>query len=305
MNRGSPNTDIETATAIIRDNLNSALSVIGIEPLHGGMVNRVEKWTTNGKPAAIVVKLSDTPDNQDFYTEYKSLAWYRQNTSFPVPCPFACISGTDFDGTCLLMECAKGRNLSGARITGRGMEHFQRELARILIELHRHRRDSYDSALESGGTKRWLEIFGPQIESNFADSRGQLGPSCCEIVERLLSHLEKWLPEYNQPTLVHGDIWATNIMIDDTDPDKPIITAFLDVNAQYTEVEYELAYLRVFSTADDVFFGQYCKAHPLRKGFDERCLVYWLNTMMLHVAAFGSGYVSSCENIARRISLLS
>ncbi|MHC5061450.1 MAG: hypothetical protein ACYTFK_10265 [Planctomycetota bacterium] len=30
---------------------------------------------------------------------------------------------------------------------------------------------------------------------------------------------------------LHGDIWATNIMIDDTDPDRPVITAFLDMNA--------------------------------------------------------------------------
>jgi fructosamine-3-kinase len=297
-------TDIETATAIVRHNLSATLSVVGAESLHGGMVNRVEKWTTDGEPAAIVAKLSEQPDKQDFYTEYKSLAWYRQNSSFPVPEPYACISGAEFSGTCLLMECAKGENLSRARITGRGMEHFQNELARILIDLHTHRRDSYGSCLEAAGPKRWLDIFAPQIESNFNDSKGQLSRSCCETVERLLSNLDKWLPEYNQPTLIHGDIWATNIMIDDTDVDRPVITAFLDVNARYAEVEYELAYLRVFSTADEVFFAEYSKAHPLRPGFDQRCLVYWLNTMMLHVAAFGSAYVSSCEGIARRISLL-
>jgi fructosamine-3-kinase len=94
-------------------------------------------------------------------------------------------------------------------------------------------------------------------------------------------------------------------MIDDTDPDNPKVSAFLDVNARYAEVEYELAYLRVFSTADETFFAEYSRVHPVLDGFEERCLVYWINTMMLHVAAFGSGYVSSCEGIARRISLLS
>jgi fructosamine-3-kinase len=298
-------TDIETATAIVRNNLSADLFVVGAESLHGGMVNRVERWTTDGESAAIVAKLSEQPDKQDFYTEYKSLAWYRQNTSFPVPEPYACISGDKFNGTCLLMECAKGKNLSQARVSGRGIEHFQKQLAQILIDLHTHRRDTYGSCLEPAGPKRWLDIFGPQIESNFNKSKAQLGRSCCETVEKLLSNLDKWLPEYNQPTLIHGDIWATNIMIDDTDVDRPVITAFLDVNARYAEVEYELAYLRVFSTADETFFAEYSKVHPLRDGFDNRCLVYWLNTMMLHVAAFGSGYISSCESIARRISLLS
>jgi fructosamine-3-kinase len=304
MNDNSETTNLEASTAIVRKNVNSAISVVAVEPLHGGMVNRVEKWTTDGKPMAIVAKLSAKSDNQDFYTEYKSLEWYRQNSSFPVPAPYACISGDKFNGTCLLMECAKGHNLSRARISGRGMGHFQRELARILIDLHTHRRDTYGSCLESTGPKRWLDIFAPQIESNFNRSKAQLSRSCCEIVERLLSDLDKWSPEYNQPTLVHGDIWATNIMIDDAEPDRPIITAFLDVNARYTEVEYELAYLRVFSTADEVFFAEYSKAHRLRDGFDDRCLFYWLNTMMLHVALFGSGYVSSCEGIAKRIGLL-
>jgi fructosamine-3-kinase len=305
MNRSSPSTDIETATEIVRNNLSTTLSVVAIEPLHGGMVNRVQKWTTDGEPAAIVAKLSEKSDNQDFYTEYKSLAWYRENTFFPVPAPYACISANDFAGTCLLMECAKGKNLRGARLSAHGAESFQNQLAKILIDLHARKRDTYGSCLEPTGPKRWLDIFGPQIESNYNDSKAQLSSACCQIVEKLLSNLDQHLPEYNQPTLIHGDIWATNIMVDDTDPDRPIITAFLDVNARYAEIEYELAYLRVFSTADKTFFTEYTKTHPLRPGFDDRCLIYWLNTMMLHVALFGSGYISSCESIAGRIGLLS
>jgi fructosamine-3-kinase len=304
MNRSSSSTDIETATEIVRNNLSTTLSVVAVEPLHGGMVNRVEKWTADGQPVAIVAKLSEKSDNQDFYTEYKSLAWYRKNSSFPVPEPYACASVGEFSGTCLLMECAKGKNLRGARLSARGAESFQNQLAKILIDLHARKRDTYGSCLEPAGPKRWLDIFGPQIESNYNDSKAQLSSSCRQIVEKLLSNLDRHLPEYNQPTLIHGDIWATNIMVDDTDCDKPIITAFLDVNARYAEVEYELAYLKVFSTADETFFAEYTIACPLREGFDDRCLIYWLNTMMLHVWMFGSGYISSCENIAGRISLL-
>jgi fructosamine-3-kinase len=132
MNDKSKRTSLEISTAIIREHIDSSLSVIGIEPLHGGMVNRVEKWTTDGRPDAIVAKLSEKSDNQDFSTEYKSLAWYRQNTSFPVPAPYACISANDFTGTCLLMECAKGKNLGQAKLSAHGAECFQNQLAKIL-----------------------------------------------------------------------------------------------------------------------------------------------------------------------------
>ena len=117
----------------------------------------------------------------------------------------------------------------------------------------------------------------------------------------MLAELDKWLPEFDQPTLIHGDIWAANIMVNDTDPDKPLINAFLDVNAQFADVEYELAYLNVFHTADETFFSEYTKHHPLRPDFERRCLVYWLNTMMIHIWYFGPSYVPSCQDIARRI----
>jgi protein-ribulosamine 3-kinase len=91
-------------------------------------------------------------------------------------------------------------------------------------------------------------------------------------------------------------------MVDDTDLDNPKIVSFIDLQGHFAEVEYELAYLCVFSTADKTFFDRYTQKFPLRPGFDQRCLIYWLNTMMLHVWHFGNAYLPSCENLARQIS---
>ncbi|MHC4456244.1 MAG: fructosamine kinase family protein [Planctomycetota bacterium] len=306
MNQNHTTTDFQTATSIIRQNLNQNLSVLAVQPLHGGMVNRVEKWLIEGKPSAVVAKLTPEPNHQGLKNEFKSLKYYRQNTSFPVPLSYACVTDNNyFSGTCLLIEAVRGVNLSEAKLTPTGMHCFQRQLAQILTDLHSHTRDTFGSALEPVGPKHWLQIFGPQIESNFSKSSPRLSPSVRRTIEKMISNLDQWLPEHNNPTLVHGDIWATNIMVDDTDPDKPYITAFLDVSALYADVEYELAYLRIFHTADETFFSEYIKTFPLRPGFERRCLLYWLNTMMLHVAVFGNAYLSSCENIAKRISSLS
>jgi len=118
----------------------------------------------------------------------------------------------------------------------------------------------------------------------------------------MLSDLTDWLPETNRPTLVHGDVWAANILVDDSDPDSPQIKAMIDSNAQFADVEYELAYLRIFSTADVNFFSRYTKRYQLIDGFVNRCLVYGLNTMMIHLWMFGPSYLASCEDLISQIA---
>ena len=61
--------DTETATAIVRDNVDRKLSVTSILPLHGGMVNQVEEWRTDGEPASIVAKITEAPNEQGFFEE--------------------------------------------------------------------------------------------------------------------------------------------------------------------------------------------------------------------------------------------
>jgi len=303
MDSECPNIDKRAATAIVRDSVNASLTVTAIRPLHGGMINRVEEWQTDGSPPFLVAKISPEKDRRDFFDEFDSLRWYRSQTSFPVPEPYACVSGSKhFEGSCLLMQKVKGRNLSRARLTANGMLNFQEQLADVLIDLHNHTRRNYGSALQTEGKDRWLDIFAPQIESNFSKMKKHFNPHRQDIVCRMLNQLDEWLPEFGRPTLVHGDVWATNIMIDDASPDVPSITAFLDSHARFAEVEYELAYLRVFHTADETFFSRYARRHPLREGFERRCLVYWLNTMMLHVWLFGTGYLSACQHLVDEIS---
>jgi fructosamine-3-kinase len=303
MDAGCQNTDKQIATAIVRDNINPALTVIAIRPLHGGMINRVEEWQTDGNPPFIVAKISPQKDHRDFFDEFESLRWYRSHTSFLVPEPYSCVSGTKhFKGSCFLMQKVKGRNLGQAHLTQKGMRSFQEQLADVLIDLHSHTRQNYGSALQAEGKDRWLDIFAPQIESNFSEMKEHFDSHCRETVSRMLNHLDEWLPEFRRPTLVHGDIWATNIMVDDTNPNSPSITAFLDSHARFTEVEYELAYLRIFHTADDTFFKRYTLRYPLREGFERRCLVYWLNTMMLHVWLFGTSYLSACKKLVDEIA---
>ena len=295
----------EAATGILREHVAPGLNVTAVKRMAGGMINTVQEWITDGEPRSVVAKLTPQPDHAGLLNEFHTLAWYRRHTEFPVPQPYACVSGQPgLAGTCLLMERIPGRNLGEARLSPRGAEHCERQLATHLVKLHGHKRDTYGNALGGTTYARHLDLFAPALEYEFKAVRSQLPAASRKTVERLLAHLDEWLPETGDPTLVHGDIWATNIIVDDVDPDAPQIRAFIDMGANYRDVEQELAYLLIFHTAGATFFGEYRQVHPLRPGFERRCRVYWLNTWLLHVRLFGEGYLASAERTIREIERL-
>ncbi len=291
------------ATQIVRALLDPSLAVVATEPLTGGMVNTVELWTTDGEPGQIVAKISQGQKPAGFRHEYNALRYHRDNGTLAVPEPLACArAGEVFDGSCLLLEKVPGRNMARMRISRSGLAHLERDLARHVAELHEHHREDYGLAWGKRVFQRWIEHFGPRIASNFEKMADRFQPDHRKTVETLLANLEDWLGEFNKPTLVHGDLWATNIMVDDSDPDRPVVRALLDGGASFHEVESELAYLLVFNTVGGEFFAAYTRRHPLRPGFKRRCLVYWLNTIMLHVWMFGDDYLPRCRRLADEIA---
>ena len=301
----------DAATAIVRrhlGHLGEGLTVARQRVLYGGSINRVVEWELRdaaGAVTPIVAKLNNLRSAKLFRREMASLEVYRTRTRLPVPRPLAYLEDEpEFDGSGLLMQRVDGVNLSEARVTPAGMARLQRDLAGHVVALHGHHRNTYGSALEAAGPRRWLDSFGPVIGEEFFRVRDLIPSATREVIDAVVRDLEHWLPERSTPTLVHGDLWSNNILVDDRHPDKPAILAFIDVSASYCDPEYELAYLRMFRTADDSFFERYRRRHPLRPGFSRRCRVYWLNTMMMHVRVFGDRYLPQLNDIVGQIRAL-
>ena len=301
-----PLSSLSNATGVVRAAFDDpGLDVVEVRPLQGGMVSTVEAWVLSGPPDVAVVKTVCRRDDPGLHHECETLRWHRCHSNLPVPEPYAFYRGSpDHEGTWLFLEKLPGRNLGAARLSASGVRGCEEQLAEHLVDLHRHKRKQYGSAVDGSGSDSWLAQFGPAIESEFRAVRDRLSPSARATVDRLLDDLPAWLPEFGDPTLVHGDIWANNIMIDDRDPDRPAITGFIDGGATYAEVESELAYLLVFNTAGERFFDLYGREHALRPGFERRCRVYWLRTIMLHVRVFGDAYLPRCEQLAEEIGRL-
>ncbi len=301
--------ETDFATDLVKRYVDPDLTVTAVRHLHGGMINHVYELVTEGSatgPASVVAKVNEAGKSGAFQRELEVLRFYRSETEMPVPRPYAAFEPTGELGMCgLLMERVPGVNLADARLSARGSSVLQRQLAQHVATLHSHKRGTYGSALESVGHEKWLDAFRPTMVREFEAVKNHLSTQTRRIIHQLLDHLDRWLPEQGRPTLVHGDLWSTNILCDDSHPDRPRITAFVDCGAAYCDAEYELAYLRIFRTASDEFFEEYGRHHPIAPGFDRRCRVYWLNTILLHIRLFGDQYLARAESLAQQIAKLS
>ena len=116
---------------------------------------------------------------------------------------------------------------------------------------------------------------------------------------------EDVMSDQGLPTLIHGDIWAGNVMVYRSE-DSWHLSAIVDPGTQYADVEMELAYLEVFNTVGTDFFDAYTAQTPLRPGYEFRRMFYWLNTYMIHVWIFGDEHYRRmtamiAEAIAQRV----
>lgn len=115
-------------------------------------------------------------------------------------------------------------------------------------------------------------------------------------LEKLCGKLGNWLFEPERPSLLHGDVWATNVLAS-----GERITAFVDPAIYYGHDEIEVAYITLFDTFGRPFLERYRALRPLAPGFiAERRDLYNLYPLLSHVVHFGGGYVDSVDQTLRR-----
>ena len=147
-------------------------------------------------------------------------------------------------------------------------ERAQEHAAELLAALHGvtwthygHTQDTLIGPLHQPNppSSSWVDFFREQrllymareaLRANAIDS------SLCARIDSFAGHLERWLDEARQPALVHGDVWATNLLAS-----EGRITAFLDPAIYYAHEEIELAYTTLFGSRGrsfgDAFYRRY------------------------------------------------
>jgi fructosamine-3-kinase len=192
----------------------------------------------------------------------------------------------------------------GNRLGPQAQEHA----AELLAALHDVRADRFGLELDTliGGlhqpnpwTASWLAFFAQErllYMAREGEQAGRLSVTFRQRVERLAGALPRWLQEPPFPSLIHGDVWTTNVLTVDGR-----ITGFVDPAIYYADPEIELAFSTLFGTFGEPFFRRYQELRPLEPGFfEERRDLYNLYPLLVHVRLFGGSYISSVDQTLRR-----
>ena len=134
----------------------------------------------------------------------------------------------------------------------------------------------------------------PQAE--LAQRNGHLSGERARRLGRLLDRLDTWLGDHAPPpALLHGDLWAGNVLVGPGGA-----PALIDPAVSYADRETELAYTALFGGFPEVFYHAYDETWPLPDGWQERRALYNLYHLLNHLNHFGERYAETVDAVLRR-----
>ncbi len=261
-------------------------------PLSGGMIGTVYRVDLADKSRFVAKVSNDTHATLDI--EGYMLRYLREHSTLPVP---EVLHSTN---QLLLMTYIEGNSQLNAR--------SQHHAAELLATLHNISAPNFglpkDTLIGSlhqpnNQTSSWIKFFRDHRILHMAThavKENHIGNNLYDRIQKFCANLEKWLEEPEYPSLIHGDMWTTNIL---TARDK--ITGFVDPAIYYADPEIELAFSTLFNTFGEPFFQRYAELRPIKAGFfEERRDIYNLYPLLVHVRLFGGGYANSIDAILRQ-----
>jgi len=132
---------------------------------------------------------------------------------------------------------------------------------------------------ESLVTNRIIPLTRQAIEA------GLLGPEALRLAEAIApEHLGPAEP----PTIIHGDLWAGNRMVDANGA-----SWLIDPSCHWGHREQDIAMMHLFGGFGPAVLTGYNDEFPLAEGWQQRIPTFQLVPLLVHVLLFGSSYAAS------------
>jgi fructosamine-3-kinase len=261
---------------------------LSLAPLGGGSVAEVYRVALAGRPD-LVVKCGG-----GCALEAYMLRYLAEHSGLPLPRVHYA------DAELLIMDHVE----AGDAID----EDAERHAAELLAALHavEGRRFGHERATLLAGlpqpnppSESWLEFFRDQrllYMARLALGAGQIGRALMARIERFAGRLGEFIDGAARPSLIHGDLWAGNILVR-----RGRVVGLIDPAIYYADAEIELAFTTLFASLGEAFFRRYGELRPMRPGFFEaRRDIYNLYPLLVHARLFGGHYAQVVERILAR-----
>ncbi len=159
--------------------------------------------------------------------------------------------------------------------------------------------NNYMGSLPQKNDRRdtWSEFFvemrlEPQLK--LAIDTGRISTQAHTFFEAVFSKMDQRFPK-EPPSLLHGDLWSGNFLIDQNQ--KAVL---IDPAVYYGHREMDLAMTRLFGGFSSSFYQGYVAENPLEQGWEERIDLANLYPLLIHVNLFGEGYVRQVMSLVKR-----
>jgi len=269
-------------------------SFISDRSIGGGCINSTYQIKTDA--GSYFLKWNRSSLLEMFETEKRGLNLLKQS---PIHVPEVIGVGTFDDKSYLLTEwIAKGSP----------SKDFWTDFGRDLAIQHRLSADffglDHDNFIgnltqQNSRNKSWSEFFiserlKPQLAIGVRN--GLIDLKVQNDFDRLFEKLDHLIPR-EPPSLLHGDLWSGNFMINSAGQ-----ASIFDPAVYYGHRETELAFTQLFGGFDQQFYDAYPNEFPLEPGFEDRVDLHNLYPLLVHVNLFGSSYLSGILQTLKRFT---
>ena len=264
--------------------------IISIHPLSGGDINNVYRLDVTDSTA--VIKLNDANQFPGmFATEAIGLQMLAEHSAFTIP--KVLFEGEVESQSYLIIEHIDSANKTA---------DFWKDFGHKLAYLHQQsapyfglEKDNYIGSLPQSNSKETNAVdfyIRQRIQPQIALA-GEKGYDFTKI-SSFYKNIETIIPD-EASSLIHGDLWGGNYMVDDQG--QPCL---IDPAVTYVPREMDIAMMHLFGGFDPTVFDIYNEAFPLESGWKGRIELWQLYYLLVHLNLFGSSYFDSINSIINR-----
>jgi fructosamine-3-kinase len=267
------------------------------QPVYGGDINQSARFMCGGIP--YFVKWNTQAPPTMFPTEARGLHLLAEANEVRVP---TVIAQGDADGACPAFLALEWIETGGQRS---GPRETMADFGAALAALHRHTadqhgldRDNFIGRLPQPNTQSasWTAFYRDQrigFQMELARRQGRLPKRREDLLTRLMDRLPEWLDDETMPpSLIHGDLWGGNYLIDSAGN-----AVLIDPAVCYGHREMDLAMSELFGGFSPRFYAAYFEAYPA-PGYADRRALYQLYYILAHLNLFGESYGGRVDSIA-------
>ncbi|WP_234424212.1 fructosamine kinase family protein [Aquimarina sp. Aq107] len=266
--------------------------IISTKPLSGGDINEAFLLTTNNRE--MVVKINSVSKFPGmFKAEARGLKELMDANIFKIP--EVLFFGKDVDVSFLLLEYIKSGNktpdfwsIFGERLASlhqQSKPYFGFESDNYIGSLQQYN-FKYSSASEFYITQRLQPQFQMAIKRGFSFSS----------LDSFYVAIENEIPD-EASSLIHGDLWSGNFMIDING--SPCL---IDPAVAYASREMDISMMYLFGGFEHELFEVYNDIFPLIDGWKKRMEIWQLYYLLVHLNLFGDSYLPQIQSILKKYS---